>query len=127
MRRHTLAALLPTAVLLAGVAAAAPPRAIDRDLRDYAISACLTKQATSPYLREQGYALGSILMERTHGAITAWRSVDVAVTALLSRQPALTVHVDGPVNASDRPAPLAQCLAILDAPPVRAAMARLAR
>ncbi|UAJ11826.1 hypothetical protein [Polymorphobacter megasporae] len=65
-------------------------------------------------------------MQRTDGTIVGWKMLETTVARELSRQPILTIHGDGPVG-HETPAPLAQCLDLLEAPAVRAGMMRLTR
>lgn len=113
------------AVLCGWVSAAAPAATVS-DLRDYALAACLIKQSASPALREEGYHLADIVLNRTGISPFAWRPLQNAVEAALARQPLLMVHVDAPVAQSTRPAPLATCLLVIDTPAVRRAMTGLA-
>ena len=108
-------------VCVAGTANAATPS----DLRDYALAECLIKQTVSPDLRDEGYRLGEIVLYRAGIAPGRWKSLDRAVDAEFARRPMTTTHVDAPVARSDKPVPIAHCLAVIDAPRVRAAMAGL--
>ena len=116
--------LLAMALLGVGAADAAP---VVSDLRDYALAECLTKQTASPALRDEGYRLGEIVVFRAHIMPGHWRMLTRAVDAEFAARPMLTTHVDAPVGQSDRPVPLAHCLAIIDSPRVRAAASATAR
>ena len=116
--RPALAAAL--VLFVPTVASAATPS----DLRDYALASCLIKQGSSAPLREEGYRLADITIKRAGGDPFAWRSLQSIVEATLARQGLLMVHGDGPVAQATRPAPLASCLQVIDAPAVRRAMAR---
>lgn len=111
-------------VCFATASTATPRRAKIRDVRDFVLSVCFINQRSSADLRSQGFALGSIVMERTDGAIAGWTSLEAQVKRELARQPALTIHGDGPVGV-ETSAPAAQCLDMLEVPAVRAAMRRL--
>ena len=93
------------------------------DLRDFALSACLIKQQISSPLQEEGYRLAEIVIHRAGITPFTWTSLNDAVVAEVARRSMLTTHVDAPVAESDRPVPLAHCLAVIDAPGVKTAMA----
>lgn len=114
---------LAAVLLLASSADAATPS----DLRDYALASCLIKQAASPALREEGYRLADLVIARAGIDPFRWRPVQAAVEATLAMRGLLTVHVDGPVAQATRPAPLASCLQVIDAPSVRRAMTIMTR
>lgn len=107
--------------LLPAIATAAdfPSAAID-----YAVGTCLTQRGTGP-LRDEGYSLGSIAIHDLGLSPLDLDKVRSAVRDELGRRPMTTVHVDGPVDRSDKPALLAHCLEISRSAPVRAALSRL--
>lgn len=116
-RRHALAA----AMLIVAVAGDADASgATRRDAEDYAIATCLTAQS-SPYLRDQGFGLGAIVVERAGGAVDRWAGLVKAVKAELAGRPMLTIHGDGPVGV-EKAMPVAQCLQLLRAPRVMRAI-----
>lgn len=91
-----------------------------RDAEDYAIATCLTTQS-SPYLRDQGFGLGAIVVGRTGGNVERWAGLVKAVKAELAGRPMLTIHGDGPVGV-EKAMPVAQCLQLLRAPRVMRAI-----
>lgn len=117
---------LLVSLLLAAVAAPAVA-ATPSDLRDYALSECLIRQTASPALRDEAYRLAEIVLHRAGVTPFAWSALREAVDAEFAARPMMTTHVDAPVAQSDRPVPLAYCLAVVDSPRVRAATARTLR
>lgn len=97
------------------------------DLRDYAIASCLIKQGASPPLREEGYRLANVVLQRAGVDPFSWKPLQTAVEAALAQRGLLMVHSDGPVAQSTRPAPLASCLRVIDMPLVKGAMNRLSQ
>lgn len=119
------AALAAGALAVGAIPAAAAPPATDRlSGTDYALATCLTQRAAGP-LRDEGYSLGTIAIEDMGRSPLDFAAVREAVRRELARRPMTTVHIDAPVDRSDRPALLAHCLAISRSAPVRAALARL--
>lgn len=112
------------AAILVGVLAAAVA-VTPADVRDDALSECLIKQSASPTLRDEGYRLAEIVIFRTGTTPWSWKPIDRAVDAEFAARPMMTTHVDAPVEQSDRPVPLAHCLAVIDSPRVKAAMATI--
>lgn len=92
---------------------------------DYALATCLTQRAAGP-LRDEGYSLGSIAIHDLGASPLDLDGVREAVRRELARRPMTTVHVDAPVDRSDKPALLAHCLALARSAPVRAALSRFA-
>ena len=93
---------------------------------DYALATCLTQRATGA-LRDEGYDLGSITISNLGRSALDFGAVREAVRRELARRPMTTVHIDAPVDRSDRPALIAHCLEISRSAEVRAALDRLAR
>lgn len=91
---------------------------------DYAVATCLTQRGAGP-LRDEGYSLGSIAIHDLGLSPLDLDHVRSAVARELARRPMTIVHVDGPVDRSDKPALLAHCLEISRSAPVRAALSRL--
>ncbi|MET0137864.1 MAG: hypothetical protein ABW192_05720 [Sphingobium sp.] len=94
--------------------------------QDYALATCLTQKAGGE-LRAEGYHLGSIAIGQSGLSPLDFTAVRDAVAKTLARTPMTTVHIDAPVDRSDRPALLAHCLASTRSPVVQAAITRLPR
>lgn len=112
------------AALVALPTAATQARDTRDALRDYALAACLTQRATGP-LREEGYSLASIALGDMGRSPLEFDAVRKAISREIARTPLTTIHIDARVDRSDKPAPLAYCLAISRSQAVRAALARL--
>lgn len=122
----TIRLILLLAALPAVPGGAAPAAGDRHPVADYALATCLTQRATGP-LRDEGYDLGSITISDLGRSALDYGPVREAVRRELARRPMATVHIDAPVDRSDRPALIAHCLEISRSASVRAAIDRLAR
>lgn len=106
--------------LLVSEAAARPRAAVERDVEDYAVATCLTKQ-NEPFLKEQGDLWADAIVQRSHGPIEDFSSVADAVIADVTKKPiALARQESDPMHA--KPVPILFCAEIVDDKPVRAAI-----
>jgi hypothetical protein len=115
--------MLPVAFLVSVLGSTALGRArpaVQRDVEGYAIAACLTKQP-EPYLREQGEAWGSVIVERSEGDIEPFTELAKAVDKEVAKGDMAMVHRDdGPARIVK--APVLYCAEIIDQPAVAAAV-----
>jgi hypothetical protein len=117
--RAVLAGVLLSCV--AGGAAGARPRtAVQRDVEDYAVATCLTKQ-NETFLKEQGDLWADAIVQRSAGPIEDFTSVADAVAADVATKPMAMAHQESdPMHA--KPVPIPYCAEIVDDKPVRAAI-----
>ena len=102
----------------AGPAAAAERSAVQRDVEGYAIASCLTDQDQA-YLKDQGDAWASVILQRGHGDPDTLAAVAAAVKAELARGDMAVIHTEG---TGDKALPLLTCNEIIDKPAVRKAI-----
>ena len=121
---HRSVSIILSAALVVSPTNATQARDTRDAFSDYALAVCLTQRASGP-LREEGYSLASIALGDTGRSPLEFDAVRKAIAREIARVPMTTVHIDAPVDRSDKPAPLAYCLAIGRTAAVRAALSRL--
>jgi hypothetical protein len=93
---------------------------VQRDVEGYAIASCLTSQ-TEPYLKDQGDAWASVVVQRMHGDI----DVLAGIAEQVQRENAtgdMAVMRDEARPAQGKPLPVLHCGEVIDRPAVRAAI-----
>jgi hypothetical protein len=96
----------------------APRPAVLRDVEGYAVASCLIHQA-EPYLKDQGYAWGSAIIQRGKAPIEVLTPIEDAVKLEIAKGDMAIIHVD--TNPpGDKAAPVLYCGEIIDTPSVRA-------
>ena len=93
-----------------------------RDVEGFAIATCLSNQ-NNPYLKSQGDAWGSTVMQRGEGEVDAYTPVSAAVKTELKKGDMAVVHLDSN-PPRDEQAPVLYCGEIIDRPLVRKAIDR---
>lgn len=93
---------------------------VQRDVEGYAIATCLTKQS-EPYLKDQGDAWASVIVQRSHGDLDPFHAVQEAVEAELKKGfvPAVPNEQD---PKHSKLVPVLYCAEIIDEPSVRPAI-----
>lgn len=94
--------------------------AVLRDVEGYAIASCMTMQ-DEPYLKDQGDAWASVIVQRMKGSLDALSGVAEQVRREQAKgDMAMIRNEAGP--EPDKPLPLLYCGEIIDRPSVRAAI-----
>lgn len=96
-----------------------------RDASNYALAVCLSEQETSS-LRDQGFGLGAIVIERSGTPVAAFSPILEAVSMEMAKRPMTLIKTDGPVGEM-QPLPLAYCLDVVEAPNVADAVAAVSK
>ena len=117
--------LLLLGLAVAGCAArvntiGAPRPEVLRDVEGYAIASCLTNQ-TQPYLKDQGDAWASVIVQRMKGSF----DVLAGIAEHIKRENAkgeMAVIRDETGPGRDKTLPVLYCSEIIDRPSVRAAI-----
>jgi hypothetical protein len=107
------------AIAASGAMACTDARARDalhRDVESYAIASCLVAQ-DQPYLRDQGDAWGSAIIQRAKGELAALTTVAEAVKVELAKGNMAVIHSE--LELKSKTLPVMYCSEILDAPSVR--------
>ncbi len=98
----------------------APRPEVLRDVEGYAISVCLMNQ-TQPYLKDQGDAWASVIVQRMRGNLDVLAGVAEQVKRENAKgEMAVIRNETGP--GKDKTLPLLYCYEIIDRPSVRAAI-----
>jgi len=105
----------------AGANAIGAPRPdVLRDVEGYAIASCLANQA-QPYLREQGDAWASVIIQRSRADLDTLARLDEQVKREIAKGDMAVIRNEvGPEK--DKILPLLYCAEIIDTPSVRAAI-----
>ena len=111
-----MAAALVCAVTLS----AAARSAAQRDVEGYAIATCLTNQR-EPYLKDQGDAWASVIIQRAKGGLDVFTDIAAAVKAELAKGN-MAVMRSETEPTKDKPLPVLYCSEIIDTTSVRAAI-----
>ncbi|WP_230590878.1 hypothetical protein [Delftia acidovorans] len=93
---------------------------MQRDVESYAIASCLTQQA-EPYLKDQGDAWASVVVQRMHGDI----EVLVGIAEQVQRENTkgdMAVMRDETRPGQGKPLPVLHCGEVIDRPAVHAAI-----
>lgn len=96
--------------------------AVQRDVEGYAIATCLSQQS-EPYLKDQGDAWASVVVQRSQGDIELFHPVQQAVESELKKGNVAAIYQEGDTKHS-KPVPVLYCAEIIDAGEVRAAIAK---
>jgi hypothetical protein len=121
MRVALLLLGLAAAGCAAGVDTIAPPRPeVLRDAEGYAIASCLTDQA-QPYLKDQGDAWASVIVQRMKGGLDALAGIAEQVKRENARGDMAVIR-DEASPGKDKTLPVLYCGEIIDRPSVRAAI-----
>lgn len=102
----------------------APRAEAVRDLEGYAIASCLTYQA-KPYLKDQGDAWASVIVQRTKGNLDTLADIAEQVKGETDKGNMATIR-DETGAAQDKTLPVLFCGEIIDSPTVRAAIQKAA-
>jgi hypothetical protein len=107
------------AVFFSTTVLAAGRSPVERDAVDYAIASCLFHQKEA-YLKDQGDATTSFIIQRSHGDLDHFMAINTAVKeeAAKSDIPALQTE-----NMHSKALPILYCLDMIDQPPVQKAIA----
>jgi hypothetical protein len=96
-----------------------------RDVEGYAIASCLAGQ-DQPYLKDQGDAWASVIIQRSKGELDPLTGVAEAVKAEIAKGDMTVIRSERqPMNG--KPLPVLYCVEIIDAPRVRAAIGKAIR
>ncbi|AOV01168.1 hypothetical protein BI380_07220 [Delftia tsuruhatensis] len=121
-------ALLACGLVIAGCTTDTNPAGgartqVQRDVESYAIASCLTQQ-TEPYLKDQGDAWASVVVQRMHGDI----EVLAGIAEQVQRENTKGANGDMAVMRDEtrprqgKPLPVLHCGEVIDRPAVRAAI-----
>lgn len=103
-----------------------PPRTlVQRDVEGYAIASCLTNQA-EPYLKDQGDAWASVIVQRMKGDLEPLADLAEAVKRE-SQTGTMAVIRDASQPTSGKPLPVLYCGEIIDMQAVRVAIQKAIR
>lgn len=91
-----------------------------RDVESYAIASCLTKQS-SPYLKDQGDAWASVIIQRMKGSLDPLTGIAEQVARESAKGEMALIRNEG---GTDKPLPLLYCGEIIDKPAVRAEISK---
>ena len=98
----------------------APRPEVLRDIEGYAIASCLTNQ-TQPYLKDQGDAWASVIVQRMKGSLDVLTSIAEQVKRENAKgEMAIIRDEAGP--GKDKALPVLYCNEIIDRPSVRSAI-----
>jgi len=81
--------------------------ALDRDLDGYVMGSCLA-QNNDATIKKQGEALAEAIVQRSHGDIQNFLSLEKVIHDELAKSGVGVAHLDGPI-ASDLPLPILTC------------------
>lgn len=117
--------LLLLGLAVAGCAArvntiGAPRPELLRDVEGYAIASCLTNQA-QPYLKDQGDAWASVIVQRMKGSLDALAGISEQVKRENARGDMAVIR-DEASPEKDKTLPVLYCGEIIDRPSVRGAI-----
>jgi hypothetical protein len=91
-----------------------------RDVESYAIASCFTYQ-TEPYLKDQGDAWASVIVQRMRGSVDVLADIAELVKGENAKGEIAVIRDDtGP--GKDKTLPLLYCSELIDRPSVRAAI-----
>ncbi|WP_428145284.1 hypothetical protein [Delftia acidovorans] len=93
---------------------------VQRDVESYAIASCLTQQA-EPYLKDQGDAWASVVVQRMHGDIEVLAGIAEQVQRENTNGD-MAVMRDETRPGQGKPLPVLHCGEVIDRPAVRAAI-----
>ena len=118
-------ALLACGLVIAGCTpdmnpAGAARTQVQRDVESYAIASCLTQQA-EPYLKDQGDAWASVIVQRMHGDIEVLAGIAEQVQRENTNGD-MAVMRDETRPGQGKPLPVLHCGEVIDRPAVRAAI-----
>lgn len=121
-------ALLACGLVIAGCTpdtnpAGAARTQVQRDVESYAIASCLTQQA-EPYLKDQGDAWASVVVQRMHGDIEVLAGIAEQVQRENTKgaNGDMAVMRDETRPGQGKPLPVLHCGEVIDRPAVRAAI-----
>jgi endonuclease/exonuclease/phosphatase family metal-dependent hydrolase len=121
MNRFVLLLGLAVAGCAAKVDMAGAPRPkVLRDVEGYAIASCLAHQA-QPYLKDQGDAWASVVIQRGKAPVEALAAINDAVKREIARGNMAVIRAETG-QQKDKALPLLYCGEIIDTPPVRTAI-----
>jgi len=93
---------------------------VQRDVESYAIASCLAAQ-DQPYLRDQGDAWASVIIQCAKGELDVLTAIATAVKAELAKGDMAVIRSEtAPMKG--KPLPVLYCGEIIDAPSVRTAI-----
>ena len=92
-----------------------------RDVEGYAIACCLARQ-TEPYLKDQGDAWASGIVQRSHGDMERFKGVCEQVEHETAKGDMFVILTDRKAESAVKTVPLAYCAEIIDTPSVRDAI-----
>jgi hypothetical protein len=93
---------------------------VQRDVEGYAIATCLSEQPVA-YLKDQGDAWASVVVQRSPANIQLFQPVQDAVEAELKKGHAAAIYDEKDPHRS-KPVPVLYCAEIIDEPLVREAI-----
>ena len=96
---------------------------VQRDVESYAIASCLTQQ-TEPYLKDQGDAWASVVVQRMHGDIEVLAGIaeQVQRESTKGANGDMAVMRDETRPRQGKPLPVLHCGEVIDRAAVRAAI-----
>jgi hypothetical protein len=86
---------------------------LQRDVEAYTVATCLTLQQQD-FLKAQGDAWGSVIINRGHGDVEDWHPLIAAVKEVVETERLPVAHGDG----NDLELPVAFCVEFVDRPQV---------
>ncbi|WP_349263243.1 hypothetical protein [Steroidobacter sp.] len=117
--------LLPALVVAAGCTTGtdtggSPRPEVVRDVEGYAIASCLVNQS-EPYLKDQGDAWASVIVQRMKGDLEVFANIAERVKLETAKGDMAVVRTEAEPG-TDKALPVLYCSEIIDKPPVRAAI-----
>lgn len=103
--------------------AGAPRTDVLRDAESHAIASCFTYQS-EPFLKDQGDAWASVVVQRAKGNIEVLAAIAASVKAEVSKGDMAVVRNESEPG-KDKAAPVLYCGEIIDKPAVRAAIQKV--
>lgn len=97
-----------------------PRTDVQRDVEGYAVASCLTNQA-EPYLKDQGDAWASVIVQRMKGDLEPLSDL-AEVVKRESQSGNMAVIQDSTQPASGKPLPVLHCGEVIDRKAVRVAI-----
>jgi hypothetical protein len=115
-----LSALVATGCTTKTDTIGSPRPAVVRDVEGYAIASCLVNQS-QPYLKDQGDAWASVIVQRMNGDLEVFTSLAEQIKLETAKGEMAVVRNEAEPG-TDKALPVLYCSEIIDKPAVRAAI-----
>jgi len=118
-------ALLPVTIILTGCSTVNSYQNTmsQKDVEGYAIASCLTYQE-SPYLKDQGDAWASVIVQRMKGGIDILSEISEIVKKEVDKGQMAVIRSES-INIKDKELPVLYCNEIIYKQPVQSALIKL--